>query len=389
MFLPKQLAKNIRQFRHAKGMTQTELAAVLHLSPQSISKWERGQAVPDIENLCAMAQALNTTADLLLGTGTQKGKAMLGIDGGGSKTEFLLFTRDGKVLERLVLGPCNPNAIGLEQCIAVLRRGIDAMLESCSDLQGVFVGASGFFTGGNGKKVCSQLRSAYPGILFRCQSDIMNVIAAGTDGENCAAAICGTGSVLFAKEGDRLSQIGGWGYLLSKGGSGYDIGRAVLCAALEDVQVLGERTLLTEFVQARLNAPVETCISEVYKHDQSFVASFAPLAFAAAERGDRVAEQILSDQAQELARVINSAVEKHNCDHKVILSGGLLTGSAVFARQVLENLRPGISALILEVPQIVGACRLCAKLCGADTPELMDTLCREYNKLIESRNKPC
>ena len=51
MFQMKQLAENIRKFRSAKKLTQTELAAILKISPQSVSKWECGLTAPDIENL--------------------------------------------------------------------------------------------------------------------------------------------------------------------------------------------------------------------------------------------------------------------------------------------------------------------------------------------------
>ncbi len=388
MFQPKQLAKNIRHFRQAKGLTQTELANHLHISPQSVSKWERAQAVPDVENLYIMAEVLNTSLDLLMGS-RSSGRVMLGIDGGGTKTEFLLFTQEGSILENLVLGPCNPNAIGMDKCIAVLCQGIDAMLANHSDLQGVYVGASGFFTGENGLKVREVLRSAYPGIRFLCQSDIMNVIAAGTDGENCAAVICGTGSVVYAKEGDSLTQLTGYGYLLSRGGSGYDIGKQVLCAALEDVQGLGEHTLLTALVQSRLNAPVESCIFEVYKHDQSYIASFAPLAFAAWKEGDTLAGEILQAQAQVLARVISHAVKDYRCGGKVILSGGLITGNEIYANMVLERLPPEISAIVLKRPQIIGACRLCAKLCGVNSAAFIDKLSQEYEKRTELRYASC
>lgn len=43
------LAKKIKSFRLAKGLTQKELAAKLYLRAQSVSKWERALAVPDVE----------------------------------------------------------------------------------------------------------------------------------------------------------------------------------------------------------------------------------------------------------------------------------------------------------------------------------------------------
>ena len=53
MFNSEVLASNITAFRKAKGISQQALAAALSISPQSVSKWECGASVPDIENLCA------------------------------------------------------------------------------------------------------------------------------------------------------------------------------------------------------------------------------------------------------------------------------------------------------------------------------------------------
>ena len=55
MFQMKQLAENIRKYRSVKKLTQTGLASILKISPQSVSKWECAQTVPDIENLCLIA----------------------------------------------------------------------------------------------------------------------------------------------------------------------------------------------------------------------------------------------------------------------------------------------------------------------------------------------
>ncbi len=49
-------------------MTQEELAARLGVTPQAVSKWERGQSYPDIFTFAQLCQALGVSADLLLET---------------------------------------------------------------------------------------------------------------------------------------------------------------------------------------------------------------------------------------------------------------------------------------------------------------------------------
>jgi transcriptional regulator with XRE-family HTH domain len=129
MYLPEQLGRNIRHFRKAKGMTQAALAARLFLTPQNISKWENGQSVPDVENLCRVAEVLGVSTDRLLGTQAKgaSGRVMIGIDGGGTKTEFCLFDERGCVLARERLAGTNPNIYGIEGAISTLKAGIDAL----------------------------------------------------------------------------------------------------------------------------------------------------------------------------------------------------------------------------------------------------------------------
>ena len=45
------LNENIKTIRNNKGFTQEELAARLHVTRQTISKWEKGYSVPDASNL--------------------------------------------------------------------------------------------------------------------------------------------------------------------------------------------------------------------------------------------------------------------------------------------------------------------------------------------------
>lgn len=61
------LAENLRKYRIQKNYTQENIANFLHISPQSVSKWERGEAYPDITFLPALANIFETSIDLLIG----------------------------------------------------------------------------------------------------------------------------------------------------------------------------------------------------------------------------------------------------------------------------------------------------------------------------------
>ena len=60
------IGKNIKRLRLNKGITQEQLADVLHLSAQAVSKWENDQTCPDITSLPKLAKILGVTVDELL-----------------------------------------------------------------------------------------------------------------------------------------------------------------------------------------------------------------------------------------------------------------------------------------------------------------------------------
>lgn len=58
--------KYIVKLRKTKGWTQQQLAEQLSVSPQAVSKWECGEAVPDIDTLDKMALIFGVTIDTII-----------------------------------------------------------------------------------------------------------------------------------------------------------------------------------------------------------------------------------------------------------------------------------------------------------------------------------
>ncbi len=61
------IGANIAELRKVQGMTQAELAAKLNYSDKAVSKWERGESIPDVMTLMQIAGVFHITVDDLLG----------------------------------------------------------------------------------------------------------------------------------------------------------------------------------------------------------------------------------------------------------------------------------------------------------------------------------
>ena len=57
------IAKNLVQLRTHAKLTQLQLAEMLNYSDKAVSKWERGEAIPDVRVLIQLAQIYNITVD--------------------------------------------------------------------------------------------------------------------------------------------------------------------------------------------------------------------------------------------------------------------------------------------------------------------------------------
>jgi len=289
---------------------------------------------------------------------------MIAIDGGGTKTEFVLFAEDGTVLEKLTLGGTNPNITTPEAAAERLAAGIAELLTQDRKVCRIYAGIAGALSGDNGAVLQKKLQALYPDVPVTVSSDIMNVIGMAEHTDRCMAAIIGTGSVVFGWDGETLKRAGGWGYRFDGAGSGYDIGRDVISCLLAVQDGLLPRCKTAELAEEKLGGSVFEHITELYSAGQDYIASYAPIAFAAADAGDPVAAEILSRSADRVAELITHIHKQEIYGDRVVLSGGIAIHFPQFAALLKERLDSRITLDIPGEPPVFGAMRMCAQAEG-------------------------
>lgn len=138
---------------------------------------------------------------------------------------------------------------------------------------------------------------------------------------------------MFGKdEKGEIHRVGGFGRFIGDEGGGYRIGRKGLNVT-QDI-LTGEQNQQKLPSQAKLEFSISTSeelITEVYRNNFN-IASAAPIVFDAADTGDKTAQRILENEADELLLHINAMKEKLKVDFlKVSLIGSILTKPNYFS----------------------------------------------------------
>ncbi len=343
--------------------------------------------MPDISNLWKLAQFFSISLEELLGvsSASKRCKAMIAIDGGGTKTEFILFDDKGRVIKRKISGGSNMNSLGSQTAFSVIKSGIeDLLLESC-DVSAIYAGISGCGLEDNRKKMLMFLKRNFSDIKIDVRSDLTNVMCSSMDCSKMISVICGTGSIVCAKTLTATHNIGGWGYALDSGGSGYDFGRDAICAALSERDGIGDKTLITSYVEQKLNGNVRDKISYIYSNGKDYIASFADMVFRAFNEGDRVAEEIVDRNMDRLYFLIKSAYDMYDCGNIVVISGGLVSQKEILGNRLRSRAGNKLRFIFNDIPPIVGAAVCCIRNLydpDADIPEFRRSFISSYEKYM-------
>ena len=384
MSFVKTLAENIRYHRIRLGLSQKELAGHMQVSVQAVSKWERGLSLPELCAVYDLSRLFGVTVDALMSVaeGGENASAFIGVDGGGGKTEFVLFSSVGAVLSRTVLSATNPHTVGLARTCSVLREGIDTLLPLAKNgVRGIYLGIAGIPKGDLRKQLDRFLSSTYPDSPFAIGGDVENVFASCVGVERGIVATVGTSSIVAARTENGTRGFGGGGYLLEEGGSGFDLGREALRAALQEQQGYGEKTVLTDLINAHLGAHFMSHFMELYAGAPRSIASLAPLVFSAMRVGDAVATKIVEKSFSALADRIVLARDMTDAGDILIFSGGLLRVSELWMPILLSRLPYKPTVILPRLPQIFGACRLAQERFGDGTPLPEERYIEEYERV--------
>jgi N-acetylglucosamine kinase-like BadF-type ATPase len=308
-------------------------------------------------------------------------KTFLGVDGGGTKTDFLLIDATGAVLASHRGGSAYYLELGLDALQAMMFAGIEATFRQAGiaahELEYAFLGLPAY---GEDRTMLARLDGIAADLLpygrYRCGNDVVcgwaGALAAG-DGINIVA---GTGSIAYGEFEGRCARAGGWGELFSDEGSAYWIAREGLALFSRMSDGRAPKAALYDLIRKHfhLEADLDVCAA-VYGPPaltRSGLAALAPLVARAARLGDAGAHRLFEQAASELAAVIHAVRDQLNVPGGTLLpvsySGGMFRLEGLVKPMLETAVGAGSRQYEFVAPRlspVAGAALYAAKLAGA------------------------
>ncbi len=303
---------------------------------------------------------------------------VLGIDGGGTKTQAALVDRQGRLLGVGYGGPSNYHDIGVAAAQANLQAAVQAARRAANLPEGPFSAA--FL--GIGSTVVERDREAVRGMALALElappqrigvdHDARIALAGGLSGRPGSVLIVGTGSSCFGYNASGQSWLaGGWGPLISDEGSGYWLGIQAMrtAAAVADGRL--PASLLHEKVRDYLGlGALRELMHRLYVEglSRSEIAAMSRLVLAAAQEGDPAAQRVLRQGAEHLAELVQTVADALGFTGELaelVTVGGLTKAGAIVTQPLADAIHARLPEMHITQPEqspVLGACLLALRL---------------------------
>jgi glucosamine kinase len=272
-------------------------------------------------------------------------KLVLGLDIGGTRSRARLASA-GEVLAESESVSANPAAVGEHAAASVLAGLVSEVLGE-RVVGAAVAGVAGADSPAALRVTATQLQTLLPDAVVEAVHDTRLVLAAaGLD--SGIALVAGTGSVAYARtEAGAEVRAGGWGHRLGDEGSAYWVAREAV------------RRVLAAADAGRAPGPLLEALGGGEPGDLmgAFHAAAEPARWAALAPAVLAADPSLVEAvADELCALVALVRARSGVNGPVVLSGGLVLGTAAVEAAVRSRLTGDVRSL--DVPPVAGAVRL-------------------------------
>jgi N-acetylmuramic acid 6-phosphate etherase len=286
------------------------------------------------------------------------GERILGVEGGGTKTAWVLVVAEMpgsefRILDHGKLPPSNLRLTTPERL-----REIFAELPRQIDRAGVFLaGCATEEDRRSLKEICLEI---WPNAKIVTGSDRDSGLAAALDHADGIVVNAGSGSSVTGRRGDRIERAGGWGHILGDAGGGYFLSIQALRLILREHDLNhSEMEFTTKILRALSLNNFDELVRWVQTADKMEIAMLASVVFEAATGGDGRMMEIVEEGARVLCEYTEAVASRlHLLAPKVTLIGGLFYRDSIYMhayRRKLKKNLPDARVTIAERAPELGA----------------------------------
>jgi N-acetylglucosamine kinase-like BadF-type ATPase len=277
-------------------------------------------------------------------------RAVVGVDGGGTKTHAVVLDADFSILGEGFSGASNPLRVGIANASAAIREAVDKACEAAQLRRTDLIAAEVGLAGARRKELSARMRESLltlgiPEIFVVGDADI--ALYGATEGEPGLIVIAGTGSICCGINArGKTVCAGGWGPIAGDEGAGAWIARRALRAIAHATDGRGPITSLSDAAATYFHVSDPSDLSTaIYAPSitNERLAGFGKYVIEAAKSKDRVAREILSEGGHELgaaavAVICNLKLERER--FQVAYVGGVFEAAGEL---VLSSMREEVS----------------------------------------------
>ncbi|HEY8835929.1 MAG TPA: N-acetylmuramic acid 6-phosphate etherase [Chthoniobacterales bacterium] len=322
---------------------------------------------------------------------------ILGVEGGGTKTAWVLVEREAeslRVIDQGKLPPSNFRLVSPERLRAIFEQ-----MPREVDRVGVFLAGCGADDRHSLENLCAEV---WGGAKIVAGSDRDSGLAAALGRGDGIAVNAGTGASVTGRRGDRIEKAGGWGHILGDAGGGYFLALQALRFILREYDLhRGEAQFTAAILRALSLNSRDDLVRWAQTADKMDVAGLAPVVFECATNGDESVMKIVEEGAGVLSEYTAAVATRLGLlAPKVILLGGVFQRDGVyvhaFRRKIKKNLSDARVAMSEQSPEL-GAAWLASQMeerpvvssasRGSDTENLSRALTEQRNPHSENLEK--
>lgn len=236
----------------------------------------------------------------------------LGVDAGGTHTRARLVSDARKILGAGEAGPANTPS-GLPTALQAIEEAYsEAIAQAGLAKAEIFrIHAGMGIAGLNRRGFLDGLKAhGFPFKTTAFASDAAVANLGAHDGQDGAIVVVGTGSVGFARVGEQIFTIGGYGFPVSDEGSGAELGLRAIRRALWARDGRIPHSPMTLEVLDRFHGSAGEIVDWTAGAAPKDYAGFAPMVLAHAIQGEPNAELIVQESARRIEAIVRTLLER-------------------------------------------------------------------------------